>query len=115
MENPIGEGIDLKVVKGRWGILFGLAEHMVPLQDLMQHDPIDEPAQAHTQQDARTSNWAPGGRSMSRHRVRVPDGRGRKLGATSRRRGYDLASPGTGALWISNKPHRSKNGPTKRC
>src|SRR5688572_9003912 len=52
MEETIPQRIDLQIPHTIGGIA-ARSEHVVPLQDLVQHNPIEEAAQAQSEQDAR--------------------------------------------------------------
>jgi hypothetical protein len=45
VKEPVGHGVDLQPGERGEGVLLDIADHVVPLQDLVQHDSVDEPAQ----------------------------------------------------------------------
>ena len=52
VEEPVPQGVRLQPGQGRGRMVSGGTHHVVPLKDLMQDDPIEEAAQADTE-DAR--------------------------------------------------------------
>jgi hypothetical protein len=44
VKDAIRQSVDFQVRQGRRGVLLGLAQHVMPLQDLMKDDPVDETA-----------------------------------------------------------------------
>jgi hypothetical protein len=50
VEEPVPERVELQVVER--GDRVPTAQHVVPLQHLMQHDPVEEPAEPEPEQDA---------------------------------------------------------------
>ena len=44
-----------------------VGQHVMPLQDLMKHDPVDKPAQPHAEQEPRRSQPAAVGANRVRH------------------------------------------------
>jgi hypothetical protein len=44
MKQPISQGVDSQVGQSRRRILLGLTQHVMPLQYLMEHYPIDKTA-----------------------------------------------------------------------
>jgi len=55
VEDAIPEGIHLEVLD-TVGRVARAGQHVVPLQDLMQHDAVEEPAEAKAEQDPR-GDW----------------------------------------------------------
>ena len=51
MEDAVPQGIDFEIADAGRGIT-GAGQHVVPLQDLVQHDAIEESAQAQAEEDA---------------------------------------------------------------
>lgn len=64
MEEPVEERVDLEVADAVGGIA-GARHHVVPLKDLVQHDAVEEPAQAQAEEDARRGGKVP--LLLSRH------------------------------------------------
>jgi hypothetical protein len=52
VEEAIGERVRLEPRDGRRRVAGGAREHVMPLQDLVQQDAVDEAAEAHAEQDA---------------------------------------------------------------
>jgi hypothetical protein len=52
VEQPIPNGVGLEAIDGRCGVVAGAAEHVVPLQELVEHDAVDEAAEADAEQEA---------------------------------------------------------------
>jgi hypothetical protein len=69
VEEPVGEGVRLEPGDGRLRIAALAREHVVPLQDLVQHDAVHEAAQPDAEHDAGRS-----GRSLERLRCAFCDG-----------------------------------------
>ncbi len=65
MEDPVPEGVELE--GGQIGRGTGLAQEVVPLQELMKHDPVEEAAQAQAEQEARRDGEATAGRNVGVH------------------------------------------------
>ena len=53
MEQPIPERVRLQPGDRRRGVAALAGEHVMPLQDLVEHDPVDEPTEAEAEQDPR--------------------------------------------------------------
>ncbi|MFC7693237.1 hypothetical protein ACFQY5_30475 [Paeniroseomonas aquatica] len=51
MEQPVGQGIEPQVRHAVGGVA-GAGQHVVPLQDLVQHDAVEEAAEAEAEEDA---------------------------------------------------------------
>ncbi len=51
VEEAVREGVRLEPGDGGLGIALGAREHVVPLQDLVQHDAVHEAAEAYAQED----------------------------------------------------------------
>ncbi len=49
MKQPIGEGVGLEPSHSRGRIFASVGQQVMPLEDLMQHDPVDKAAQAETE------------------------------------------------------------------
>jgi hypothetical protein len=50
VEEPVGERVGLQAGDGRHRMLARAGQHVVPLQDLMEHDAVDEAAEADPEQ-----------------------------------------------------------------
>ena len=50
MEEGVGEGVHPQAVKGGGREGLHVADHVVPLQQLMQHDAVDEAAEPHPEE-----------------------------------------------------------------
>lgn len=50
MEEPVGKGVVLEPQHGRGRAAALGAEHVVPLQDLMEHDAVDKAAEANAKE-----------------------------------------------------------------
>ena len=83
VEEAVRERVHLEAVLGRDRPTLGAREHVVPLENLMEEDPIDEPAEANAEQGR-----APEG--SSRHRLE-PARRATRSNALPSRAGTGLA------------------------
>jgi hypothetical protein len=52
VEDPVGNGVDLQVAQAGWWVLLRLAQHVMPLQNLMKDDSVDESTKADSKQYA---------------------------------------------------------------
>ncbi len=52
MEEAVDEGVGLQPRDSRHRVVAGGGQHVVPLQDLVQDDPVDEAAEAEAEQQA---------------------------------------------------------------
>ncbi len=46
VKQPVAEGVRLQAIYGCGRVFGDVADHVVPLQDLVQHDPVKEPTQS---------------------------------------------------------------------
>jgi hypothetical protein len=89
MEQPVPEGVNLQAVHGVRGVVvhtdvvcFGAGQHVVPLQDLVQQDPLDESAEPDPEDRAGhfepagvpTAPWLGRFAGSDRHGVSTSDG-----------------------------------------
>jgi hypothetical protein len=58
VEEAIGQRVGLEPGDRRRRMLAGVREHVVPLEDLVQDDPVDEPSEAQAEEE-------PGGAGQS--------------------------------------------------
>lgn len=55
MKNTIAESVHPKT--GDVVYRINIAEHMVPLEDLVEENPVEEAAKSHTEQNPRKLDW----------------------------------------------------------
>ena len=72
MEQSVGQGVGLETDDGGRRVAVGGGQHVVPLEDLVQQDPVDEAAEPDAQQQARGHRDRPRppyavGRGFSHH------------------------------------------------
>ena len=53
VEETVGEHVVFQPTDGGGGVLSGGGEHVVPLENLVEHDSIQEPAEPNTEKEAR--------------------------------------------------------------
>ena len=53
VEEAVGEHVVFQPTDGGGGVLSGGGEHVVPLEHLVEHDPIQEPAEPNPEKEAR--------------------------------------------------------------
>jgi hypothetical protein len=65
MEESVGEGVRLEARDRRLRVAALAGQHVVPLQDLVQDDAVDEAAEPEAKQDARSGHRRRPSRSCS--------------------------------------------------